>query len=50
MFFQSNKKNMKLLVVLFATVLVAQLGNAGVVGSSPNDGVEEYQDFQYMGM
>ncbi|CAB3229207.1 unnamed protein product [Arctia plantaginis] len=36
---------MKLLVVFFGTVLVAQLG---AVNSFPNDVIEEYQDFQYM--
>ncbi|CAB3256755.1 unnamed protein product [Arctia plantaginis] len=40
---------MKVLVVIFATVLVAQLADTGVVDPNSNDVIEEYQDFQYIG-
>ncbi|CAB3256763.1 unnamed protein product [Arctia plantaginis] len=39
---------MKVLVVIFATVLVAQLAETGVVDPPSNGVIEEYPDFQYM--
>lgn len=40
---------MKLLVVIFATVLIAQLAHAADEDSSPNSMVESYEDLQYIG-